>query len=375
MAWRYFAQRLTPDGPAEILDLELPLVDPTLTETLSGPSAISASIPLEFSRLKVGGRPLLAEWGAAIYAEADGQIRLGTILVRSQFADQEWSLECSGFTGYAQGLPYLDATFFVEEDPLNIVRHIWDYIQTKHSPLGMVLDGTTSPVRLGTELEQVEFDTQAGPVSFEAGPRKLAWFQTDDLGKEVDSYAKETPFDYTEEHSWNAGRTNIEHRMRLWYPRKGVRRPDLRFVLGENLFTPPSITSDGAEYANGVLGLGAGEGRDMIRSEVAYAATVDRLRRVAVVTDKSLRSQTSVNALARRELAMRLEAEEVSTVIVRNHPHADVTAIEVGDEIRIQAEGGWRDVDLWCRVLSRSIKPDSSDDVELSVIRADRAAV
>ncbi len=369
MSWRYFAQRLTRTGPGAMLDLELPLTDVSLTDALSGPDQGSAVIPVEFLRLKDDrGQPLLREWGTAIYAEADGLIRHGGILAHSGFDGPSWNLEWTGFTGYALGLPYLDSIYSVQEDPLNIVRHIWGHIQSVHSPLGLVLDGTTSPVRIGTELEQVDFDTQSGPVSFESGPHKLNWWSTHDLGREVDSLAKETPFDYTEEHAW-AGST-IEHRMRLWYPRKSVRRHNLRFVLGENVTVTPSVEYNGDEFANAALGLGAGEGRDMVRSPIIADEQDDRLRRVVVIADKGLRSIREVTSLAQRELVRRLDLGVVESVTVRQHPHADITTIQTGDEILLQAETGWVDVQMWVRVLSRTFTPDSGDFAELSVEKA-----
>lgn len=371
MSWRYFAQRLTRSGPGEILDIELPLSDVRLADVLSGPDQGAATIPVEIVRLKdpATGRPILREWGTAIYAESDGLIRHGGVLVRSGFSEGAWTLEWSGFTGYAKDLPYTGSSYGVDVDPLDRVRHIWNHIQTEHSPLNLVLDNTASPIRIGTELEQVEFDTQAGPVSFEAGPHKLAWWLTHDLQAEVDKLAKETPFDYTEEHEWAEDGT-IQHRMRLWYPRKGVRRHNLRFVLGENIVSTPEITHEGDDFANACLALGAGEGRDMIRSDVIADERDDRLRRVAVATDKSLRSKQAVTELARRELVARLELGGVESITIRDHPNAPLTSVDRGDEILIQAETGWIDTSTWVRVLSRTINPDASGFAELAVEKA-----
>lgn len=368
--WRYIAQRLTGDGAGQFLDFDVPLQGVSLTRVLSGPDALSATIPVEVARLMGDdGRPLFEEWGTAIYAEADGQIRSGGILVRSAFDGPKWSLECAGFRGYLTDLPYTSSQHFVEADPLDIVRHIWQHVQAQPGGnLGVVVDGTTSPVRIGEELEQVEFDTTNGPVSFEAGPKKLAYWLTDDLGKEVDDLAKTTPFDYDDEHIWLPDGT-IQHRFRLYYPSKGRRREDLRFVSGENITAQPSIERDGDEYCNEVLMLGAGEGRDMVRA--SHSRPDGRLRRVAVHSDKAVRSTAAAARVAAAELAARSGLDDVRTVEVRNHPHAPIGSFDVGDEILVEGETGWQDFSLWCRVLSYTINPDESDTMSLTIARTD----
>lgn len=375
MAWRYFAQRLTGNGAGEIIDLDIPLSGPRLTRALSGPGRITGDIPIEIGRLQdADGTPLLKRWGTAIYAEASGQIRQGGILVHNEFNGQGWSLDCVGFSGYLKDLPYTDSRFFVKEDPLNIVRHIWAHAQAQpNGNLGMIVDPTTSPVLIGTELEQVEFDTQAGPVSFEAGPKKLAWWLTDDLGGEIDTLAKETPFDYLEEDAWNSDRTAIVHRLRLSYPRRGTRRHDLRFVLNENIFVPPKTTDDGEEYANAVLALGAGEGRDMVRSPI-IANPDGNLRRVAVVIDKQIRFQSRANDLARAELAWRQNSIDIQNLTVVDHSHARIAELQLGDEILVQSESGYADVSQWSRIISISETPNEGDTADLTLLRTDKAA-
>ena len=44
--------------------------------------------------------------------------------------------------------------------------------------------------------------SQPSPVTFEAGPFKLNWWETDDLGDVIDKLATDTPFEYVEEHRW-----------------------------------------------------------------------------------------------------------------------------------------------------------------------------
>lgn len=368
--WRYIAQRIRGDGAAgEFLDWNLPLTNVGITSTLSGPGALTATVPMEDARLR--GQDIFRDWGTAIWAEADGEIKGGGILVGTTFQGPSVEVTCMGLSGYPQGMPYLDYGAWVQIDPLFAARHIWQHLQSQPGGnLGVVVDETTSPVRIGKPLENVAFTTGAGEeVDFEAGPYKLAWWQTDDLGAEFDKLAQSTPFDYNEETRWVGDQ--LEHRLRLHYPRKGQRRHDLRFAIGENIAVIPSASSSGEEYANEVLFLGAGEGRDMVRGTASRSE--GRLRRAVVASDKAARSKLRANAGAKAELALRTDIETITSISVVDHQHAPFGSFDIGDEILVQGDFGWLDVYEWHRITSMTISPNNRVR-ELTLLRSDRIA-
>jgi hypothetical protein len=368
VAWRYIAQRLDGLGGGEFLDYDVPLSSPSITTVLSGPNALSGTITPEVARLQDSkGHLVFEEWSTALYAEEDGNIRGAGILANIGTSGPTVSLDCVGWTGYAAGMPYTDSWFGVEVDPLGVVRQAWAHLQSKvRGNIGLQVSDMTTGLKIGQELEQVEFDTQAGPVSFEAGPIKLAWYLTDDIGQFIDSLAKETPFDYQERHAWVGDQ--IEHYLDFGYPSLGRRRPDLRFQLGENVSVVPSIVSNSDSFANEVLALGAGEGRDMIRGGAIRSADT-RLRRVAVVTDKQRRSKAKANAYASEQLALRLGLGSIEEIVVREHPHAAIGSWRDGDEILIAGNEGWGGYEMWVRVLSTTINPLIGDVATISVAR------
>jgi hypothetical protein len=371
--WRYFAQRMLGDGTAgEILHHDLPLADVEIEDNLTGHNALTGTISPEIASLVApDGRPLLDEWGTAIWAEESDNIHGGGILTHSGFDGPKWGLDCVGLTGYAADLPYASSQYFVETDPADIIRHIWAHIQAQPGGnIGLEVDGLKTGLSIGVALEQGEFDTQSGPLTFESGPYKLAWYQDHDLASNLDTLASDNSIDWHEEHYYSG--EVLHHRLRLGFPQLGRRRDDLRFVLGENIIAKPSVDRDGADYADEVWALGAGEGALMVRG--VARRDINRLRRVAVVTDPSLRSQAGVNSAASRELAWRHTLETISEVVVRDHPHADVGSLAVGDEINVEAATGWVDVDAWYRVVSRKIKPQAPDRMTLTLMRTDKIA-
>lgn len=393
--WRYFATRLNGDGTETMLHPDLPIEDVTVETVLSGDNALSGKIePVFRSLLGPDGLPLLREWSTAVYAENDGDIRGGGILTHSSMDGPQWALECVGFTGYGRDMPWTAAApvsenppgwnvpankdgsgFGVQVDPIDMARVIWQQIQ-RHpgGDLGLEFDDTTTggKVKIGTKLKQVEFDTQSGPVSFEAGPYKLNWYTNHDLMGDFDDLAQEAPFDYVERHSWRDDGT-IKHFVRIGYPKIGRRREDLRFVHGVNIFDPVAFDRDGEIYASGAMVLGAGEGASMIKSiKEPPTRPQGRLRRIAVVVDDTIKSKTKAEKRADAENAWRRTLEDLDSFVVVDHPNARLGAAQVGDEIRVEGQGDWQSVDMWVRILSIAVQPASGNVAEYRVARTDK---
>ncbi|USL85074.1 minor tail protein [Arthrobacter phage SWEP2] len=364
--WRYIAQRAV---TGEFLDMDVPIERDDLTWSLSGAGSLRGSVSPDTGTLRADdGRLVLEEWGTLLYAEADGEIRWGGIVISSKFEGAAWKIEAAGFTTYPHGLPYTGDYSQIQVDPAEVVRHIWQHLQAHASgDLGVVVTGDSTPVRIGTEPRDVEFTTGAGEtVAFTAGPYELSWWEAPDCGKEIESLAKETPFDYVERHSWDGD--DVRHEVVIGYPRLGRRRDDLAFIQGDNIADVVAPTMDGDDYANGILGLGAGEGKGVLQRTVA----VDdgRLRRLAVYTAKDVASESRMDALIQRELRRRLDTLQITQVTVRDHPNARIGSWSLGDDVLIQATLPWLgDIALWCRVVGWTLKTEST--ATLSLVRSD----
>lgn len=375
--WRYFATRLNGDGTETLLHPDLPLEDVSIEQVLSGDNSLEASIaPVYRSLLGPDGKPILREWSTAIYAENDGDIRGAGILAHSSLDGASWSLEAVGFTGYGRDMPYTGGGYMgVKVDPVNVARTIWSHIQSQPGGnIGLTFSPTTTggQVTIGTELKQVEFDTQSGPVSFEAGPYKLNWYTNHDLQGDFDDLAAETPFDYVEKHSWNTDGT-IRHFVEIGYPRLGRRRDDLRFVHGVNIFDPVKLDRDGELYASGTMVLGAGEGAAMIKSiKEPPTRPEGRLRRIAVVSDSTIKSKTRADKRADQENQWRRTLEDLDSFVVHDHPNAPLGSARVGDEVRVEGQGDWSGIDMWVRILSISYSPGEGNIAEYGVARTDK---
>lgn len=371
-AWRYIAARLNGDGTETFLDYDIPLKDAKIVRRLSGHDAIEGFIAPQTLRLQKDGEFIFDPWSTVIYAELNGVIRGGAIFVDIVEDGNKLEIETIGLSGYPTSMPYKGDIAEVQVDPMDMARHIWDHLQSfGGGDLSMVLDGTKSPTRIGDEPTDVEFETKEGEtVEFEAGPYKLGWYQTTNLAKEFDDLAKRAPFDYLTELSWTKN-GKISKRIRMGHPHLGRRRRDLRFAVGENLAYQPPIMYSGDDFASEVWVLGAGEGRKQ-RRDLDSQRKSNRLRRVAVVEDKSLRSHKAARVVGSREIKRRTGAADIEMVMVKDHSHAPLGSYGPGEEILILTNQGWSGPkQLWCRIITMTI--DTKDNsTELEIIRSDK---
>jgi hypothetical protein len=150
--WRYFATKLNGDGTETLIADDLPLQDVDLELELSGPGGLRASLAPELAALKgPDGQPILKAWSTALYAEKDGLIRGGGILVDVAVDGAVLELDAVGFSDYAKGMPYTGDYSKIQVDPLDVVRHIWEHLQTAtKGNLGLTVDDTTTDVLIGT---------------------------------------------------------------------------------------------------------------------------------------------------------------------------------------------------------------------------------
>lgn len=343
-----------------IVDWAVPLTGAETTDTLSGPRGLGGSLP-------AGYHVDLQEWRHALWVEDEGQILGGGIVTTVEHSETDIQVDCSGFTYYPNGMPWLaPREDLIQIDPLDIVRKIWDHLQAQHGGnLYVTVDPLTSPVRVGEPEEDVEFETSEGEdVAFEAGPFRLNSVDTLDLQKTLDDLASETPFDYREESFWHD--QTIAHRLVIGYPTLGARRQE-RVHTTENLASLPTLTMDGEDYASEVLVIGAGEGREAITAHVP--SPPKRLRRVATVTDKSLRSKSAATNAARADLAARTADGEITELVLRDHPHLRLNTIAPGDEFHVTGPlYTGEDLNTWVRVVSITQAVETPSQATLEVV-------
>lgn len=359
--WRYIAARETGDGVGQVITHELPLTDVIVTPRLSGPPSLTGTIPVEMSQLRnPDGTPMFRKWNTSIYAEDPNGQLYGGLLIDSAFDGPKWLLDVAGFSYYPKDQPYVWEAHWVQVDPLWIHAHIWDQLQSlPGGNFGVEINPLESPVRIGEEEDPA--------ATTSAGPYRLNWWSTHDLGAEIDNLATDTPFDWVEEHYWDG--EVVRHRIRRGYPRIGRRRQDQRLAIGENVTVIPQVPT--REYASHALVLGQGEGRDRVAGDDGRTGQV---RRVAVIDDKTATNRDMAVERARRALAVRdgrpglADGDELELI---SHPNAPLGEVSLGDEFFLEGWTGWVDLSQWVRLTSMSISPARSDRIRFTVAAAD----
>lgn len=257
-------------------------------------------------------------------------------------------------------------------EPMYGIREIWRHLQAQPGGnLGLLIDPMVTGKLIGKLVAQGEFDTENGPLSFEYEPFLLRWFETHDLGDVINELCENVPLEFREEHAWNADRTGVTHFLRFGHPRLGGRRTDVRFIVGENV-DPVGIDPPADEYASHVIGLGAGEGRTMVRGD-AVRGDETRIRRAVVFEDKAAKTAAAIAESARAELLARIGVDEVTSIVVRPGHVEEVQHLMPGDEVYLGGDQPHRDVDMWVRIESKTTIC-SDDGLEFGVQRTDRLA-
>lgn len=347
MTERYIARRALTDEP---LDWDVPLATNGPTRSLSAVGMLSGTVAPEIGyMLADDGRPVLDEWGTYLIHEVDGVIRWEGIVTGATFNGPEWQIEAAGFATHLHGTIFRGHITGTGLEPVGVMRRIWADAQAQpDTNLGVVVVGDVTDRRIGTTEE----------------PYELAWFDLPDCGKEVDTLAAEAPFDWIERHRWDGD--NVVHEIVVGYPRLGRLREDLAFVYGENVVEPITVERDGGEYASDILGIGAGEGAGAIRSTVAERT--GRIRRTAILTDKTVTTTERMDALSTAELRRRLTRgiARVTEIVVVDHDNAQIAALDVGDTITIDAPLQWLGRSI-IRARVVTIAPQGADRYRLTL--------
>ena len=351
--WRY----LVFSAPAGDYLGEVALTNVTISRVLSGPGRLTGRLRDSLDQLA-----LLKPWAVTVWAEDPrGIIRGGGILTPLEVDEHGVQIDAMGLSGYPDKMPWIGATrdFYVT-DACDVVREIWDHLQGEAGGnLGVEVDPLRCGVTVGTRLHT---DAQGNEV--EPQPYRLSFFETHDLLSKIDELAGIGGFEYLERTEWAPGGTKLRHRLRLGKPTVGARHSGVfapRLTIGENVAVVPTLVpTERCQVATGVLALGAGEGPETVNGRITHARSADGLRKVVVLSDKSITHRETLMAWARGTLdrmSGRPTPNSLDVVLTDETLHS---AIEVGDEVLAAGAAGLVELDCWVRVTQLDYQPETS---------------
>lgn len=380
--WRYYAKRAVGNL---WLDTNVQIKVEDLTDVLSGPGSGQARILGGLgSPYAEDGRLIWGKWDTLLFAEEDGELKWVGICTAAYPDESDLRIELVGWLGWLQKVPYHNAFGSWQINVFSVVRMLLGYANQITNGLdifpsaGMSAytvgdpqppDRPEAPVR-AKGVTMVDYQASTAYKNFEAADKAwveqyadykkytLAWWEGPYVGEEIDTLAKQTDFEYKCRVAW-LDRDNLSFRLYLDFADDIVRRrTDIAFIDGMNLAKRISPKDGDEDYANQVIGLGAGEGQNMTRAVVGR--TDGRLFQGEYVNYKAVRETNRLRALVQADLR-RLNNKEyaIDQVVVWDIPgFAPLKSLAVGDEVRVRSNATNPVTDSWRRVIEIKRTPE-----------------
>lgn len=195
------------------------------------------------------------------------------------------------------------------------------------------------PLKASYEAAKSAYDEAKQKAQDDEGAWKQLWWDTPDCLDLITEAIDAAGYEWVEWSGWNKDRTKILKEIRC-APTVGTKQTGLAFVEGVNVTETVVVEDDSGEYANAVTAIGAGEGKAALRVRVSQSD--GRRRKVYVLDAKHVTKKDTLEKLARKELARRLQRLVVTDIRVDGtHPNALRGTFDVGDRILVDAEVGW----------------------------------
>jgi hypothetical protein len=377
MSWRFYVQR---PKSGLWLDTNAQLYDPELTWKLSGPNTGKAIVPagMGVSTDAEDGKRIWGKWNTLLFAEEDGELAWAGICTAANPDEKGLSLEFVGPWGWTQHIPYNAVYSHWRTNAFDVVRALIEHAETYKPGFNFSVPsadsqffvGDTQPPdkpkephrKKGEKLNDFydskrykDYKEDLSDWNKLYGQREkfeIAFYEAPYVGEEIDALAKEVGFDYREGVEWkDRGALKVQYNFEL-KDSISHRRDDIQFVDGMNL-AQALDPKDGSEtYANRVIGLGAGEGRKMLR--VAFGDDDGRLYQAQFVQYKSVRAVERLRALVKADHAVFSTTDpKIDELDVWDVPgFASTSSLRVGDEVKVLSQNTVPPVDAWVRILT-----------------------
>ena len=325
------------------LSQALPVTDLEYGPELSGPGELRGRLE---PRLLAQYPTLVDPGNTLIYTESAGQLQWGGLVWDVRAQGNTYSLEAASWSSYLMKRFDLDGEHggrgpYVNADRCQVIRNIWAYAQSiPDGDLGVIVDSTTSTSKIGTSQEV----------------HHSHWWDQTPLGEQVDDLVSDqgTP-EYTCVTEWNADKTAVVKRIKLGWPRLGARRRDIEFSSGVNIIEDPEETRSGDDYAQVVIGVGAGDGSAKLRQ--ISAVRNGRLRLEATASFPEVNGNDVLKQRTEWERAWRQTLGAVEQVTLRDTPAAPFGSWQVGDDVYVRIHNAWTSYVGWRRITGWTIHP------------------
>lgn len=380
--WQVSAQRTV---TGEWLHTDVPL-DLSMTWALSDHGMASGMIPAALDQeYAADGHPMWLERGTTLYAEEDGELKWVGLCSYQRPTSSGRELEFLGLTSGFDRMAFTGEIRQWQPDPFAVVAALVADAQSQpDGNLGFTIheDGR-APTYAGDEKPPpapAKPKRRRGETKEKYDDRLLSWEVAHDtwerlytdrepyhiakwegsyIGEEIRDLATEVGFEWYARHSWASREQRTRRSELVLTPRRNGREPLQALIEGVNIgeVLDPRTELDG--YANHVIALGAGEGRQM---RVAESGRRDMRIRTTMFLD----AKATSNKARLQALAATARQSAVATVTLDAATARGLGPLTLGREVEVRS----RVFHGWCR-LSAYQRSTVSQDIRLTFARAD----
>jgi hypothetical protein len=333
------------------------------------------------------GRKVWGKWDTLMFVEEDGQITWGGICSEVSPDDKGLQLEFIGGVGWLQRVDYNQRYSVWKTNVFDVVRHLVGYAMTKTPSIRFAMPTTMSAFSVGDKQpdepepqepprplgvdentwqnsdEYTRYSQMHDDWDRQYGDRKtfdIFWYEAPYVGEEIDTLAKEVGFEYRERVEWR-DRGALAYQFYFDFADDMARRrDDVEFVDGMNIAKALDPKNGATNFANRVIALGSGEGRDMARASVAV--NDGRLYQAEFVQYKSIAKEDRLRALAQVDLVgLNNTDPKIDSVTVWDVPgYSPVKSLLVGDEVMVRSDKVSPPIATWVKILKITRDPRSN---------------
>lgn len=361
--WRYEARDLRTGS----LLGELPLGQPSLGQLLNRPGDLSATIDLGARstntgmRLSQGFIDGTLPGRTVIWCQRDSALYDGYIVWSraKPMGNRRWQIRGQSLLSYFDRRVIDSTKTYTAVDQHDIARDLINFAQSMP----------------GGDIGVVNTTTNDSGVT---RTHAFAHFERKNIGETLRELAEvDDGFDYSID---TALVSNLPvATFRCHYPRKGRSQADnhLLFTHGRML-RDYSFEEDGAQLANRVHGLGAGEGTDKLVTRLTDSSSIDRgyplLERV--VSHIDVNALTALQARAQRELSDHVNVPETWTAVVEPDDESiPFGSWTIGDDARFVIPEDERfpsGADRIQRIIGQTVQPGDDGGPDVVTLQLER---
>lgn len=358
-----------------------------MTWALSGPSSGKATIPpgLLPKGNAQDGRPVYGKFDTLVYAEEDEKLAWVGIVSSAKPDPKGLVLEFIGVAGWLQKVPFTGLIKQWTPNVFTVVRAMINNTADKKPGFTFIMPTTKSAFTLGDpepppkpkqpkrkkgetaahwqataayKKWQKDNETWNGKYASNK-PYEVGYWESPMVGAEIDDLAKETGFDYRENVKWK-DKAKLEPEYYFDFADDfRIRRTDIEFVDGVNLAKPLDPKDRTEDFANHVIGLGAGEGRSMIKTTVGDSVDDGRLYQAAYVSYKSIKNVNTLHKLAQADYyILSNKAPMIDSIAVWDVPgFASVKNLRCGWEVLVKSDNVEPRIETYVRITKITRTP------------------